>query len=780
MEFSTKFICATYDVCYFDHHVPSPYLRRTFDLSFVPEEAEITICGLGFYELWVNGKNVTKGPLAPYISNPNDVLYYDRYDLAGELVAGKNVIGIQLGNGFRNAFGGFVWDFDKSASRGPVAVALSLTAKKGEETFAMEADEQFRTHPSPITFDDERMGCHYDARLEIDGWCGSDFDDSDWKAALPCQTPAGVPKLCEADPIAVSDVIHPISVTHYDALPFAYDSNKNDAAPLAQTVRENVYVYDFGVNTAGIAVLKISGEPGQKITIRHAEHLQKEGFSINTVSFMRPETIDRYIEYGQKDVYILRGGAEEIFVPKFKYDGFRYAYVEGLLPHQATKDALTLYEMHSDVAPRAEFSSSCDTLNKLFEFGRRSDLANFYYFPTDCPHREKNGWTGDASVSAEHMLLNLHVEKSLREWLVNIRAAQRLDGALPGIVPTGGWGFDWGNGPVWDSVCVNLPYEIYRFTGDDTIIRENATLILRYLQYAMTRRDERGLVAFGLGDWVDPNQLINGKIAAPLWVTDSATICDMAKKAAFLFSAVGMQYESDYAAHVAADMRRAFRTHLIDFETMTVSGDCQTSQAIAIEVGFFEEDELDAARARLVEIIHRDGDVNACGMVGLRYIMHALIHAGEVDLCYRFMTAEDRTCYGAWVKHGATSLLENFPFEDGTAICSQNHHFLGDITSVMIQDLVGLRPNPDLVGTDTFRLTPVFPTALENACATFSVDRGIMRANWQKVGGRVKYSVEIPDGMHGTILTPKGYRLLGSQPAMLGGGKWEFLFEKQN
>ena len=153
-------------------------------------------------------------------------------------------------------------------------------------------------------------------------------------------------------------------------------------------------------------------------------------------------------------MYICKGEGEETFVPPFTYHGFRYVLVEGIDEAQATESLLTYLVMNSDLKERGNFSCSDETVNLLQLFTRRSDLANFYYFPTDCPHREKNGWTGDASMSAEHMLLNLHAENSLREWMRNVRKAQRIDGALPGIVPTSGWGFAWGNGPAWDSVCI--------------------------------------------------------------------------------------------------------------------------------------------------------------------------------------------------------------------------------------------------------------------------------------------------------------------------------------
>ncbi len=753
MILSDSFIKANDALCDFDHHLPAPYFRRAFELPFTPEQAEITICGLGFYELTVNGENVTKGPLAPYISNPDDIRYYDSYDLTKHLKKGKNVIGVLLGNGFRNAFGGFVWDFQKASCRGPVTVALALEAKAGEETFLLEADEQFKTHPSPITFNDLRMGCRYDARLELPNWDCADFDDSDWTPAMRAQTPAGMAKLCEADPIVVTHTLSPVEITHYDELPFAYTSKHPNAEPIEETLHRDVYVYDFGVNTAGVTVLKINGKPGQRITIRHGEYLQNGKFSVNTTIFSSATSLKRYLEYGQTDVFVCKGG-EETFVPKFKYDGFRYAYVEGLTPEQATPDALTYLVMNSDLEVRADFFCSDETLNKLFVMARRSDLANFYYFPTDCPHREKNGWTGDAAVSAEHMLLNLRASKSLCEWLANVRAAQREDGALPGIVPTGGWGFKWGSGPAWDIVSVYLPYYIYLFDGDVNVIRENAPMILRYLQYARTKRDERGLVAYGLGDWVDPFKRIKGYISSPLHFTDSAVIFDYAQKAAFLFDVIGMENEAEYARALARDMRASIRKHLIDPATLTVAGDCQTSQAVALAYGIFDEAEIPAAQKKLVEIIHRDGDVNACGMLGLRYVFHELSKAGETDLAIKIITSTERSCYGSWVKRGATSLLENFPFfEDGIEVSSFNHHFLGDFVSWQIRELGGIKINPTVTDPASFEISPKFAKSLTHATATYlSAAREELKTEWKREGDTITLRVNVPSDMHGEVI----------------------------
>lgn len=779
MKFSKKFIKATDKLCSFEEFVPAPYFRKEFELDFKPVNAEITICGLGFYELYINGKNITKGPLAPYVSNPDDICYYDNYDITELLREGGNVIGVVLGNGFRNCYGGFIWDFEKSTSRGPVTFAMMLEAKNDEKSFELEADETFKTHPSPILYDDLRMGYCYDARLEIPDWNTYGFNDSDWEYAKTERTPRGYARLCEVEPIAVTKEIEAVDIKHYDKLAYAYNNTNKDLPPFEETYRENVYVYDFGVNTAGVTRIKINGKPGQKITVRHAEHTTHGNFSINTISFLRGSEISqKYLDYGQTDVFICKGG-EETFIPKFKYDGFRYAMIEGLEEEQATKDAVVYLEMHSDFKSIGDFECSDDTINTLNKCAHVSDLANFYYFPTDCPHREKNGWTADAWLSSEHMLLNFTVGKSLREWMFNIRSAQRIDGALPGIIPTGGWGFEWGNGPVWDAVCVEIPYSLYKYTGDKEIIKENAPMIMRYLYYVSSMRDEKGLTGFGLGDWCDPFEAEKGYISSPLEVTASIATYNIAKKSAFLFKQAGLCNESTYAQALAEEMRRSIRENLIDFSTMTVKGDCQTAQALGIAHGLFDENETDRANRRLIEIIHRDGDINTCGVIGIRYIYHVLSSINETELAYKIITSKSRTCYGHWVEQGITSLCESFKDFDSQHVDSRNHHFFGDISSWFMQELAGLKPNPKVEDIKYFEISPHFIDALDYAKAHYESPFGRAEVMWQKKGEAVTLDILMPDDTYGKAVLPDGYCFENGDTVVdLKGGKYCFKVNK--
>lgn len=735
MNMSMQFIKADDALCTFEQHVNAPLFRRSFSLNSVPKSAEITICGLGFYELFLNGENITKGPLAPYISAPSDICYFDCYDVAEYLTEGENVIGIMLGNGMQNAFGGFIWDFDKASWRGSVKFALSFEAD-GKTLF--NADEAFTTHPSPITFDDLRMGCYYDANLELPDWNAPGFDDSGWKPAKHADTPTGTPKLCRAEPIAVSAEIAPVNIMKCTG----------------------GYIYDFGVNTAGVCRLKINGKKGQKITMTHFEVIIDGEPSINNISFMRPDSEAIYREYNQKDIYICRGGQAE-FVPCFTYHGFQYVFVEGLEEEQATSDLLTYLEMHSDLAVRGTFSCSDDVINKLYEMAHRSDLSNFFYFPTDCPHREKNGWTGDASMSAEHMLQWLGAENSYAEWLANIRACQGEDGAIPGIVPTGGWGLKWGNGPAWDSVVVNLPYYTYKYTGDTKIIRDNAAMIMRYLSYATTRYDERGLLAIGLGDWLQPKRPEDiGKPIepdSPLVFTDSAFIFDIATKAAFMFEKIGLIPQAHFASEIAGNMYNSIRTNLIDLENCTAAGSCQTSQAFALALGLFKDEEVPKAKQVLLDLIKKDGDHFYTGMIGLRYIFHVLSALGESELAYKLITNDSYPGYGQWVRSGATTLHEDFKLESAVNLDSLNHHFLGDIANWFVASLAGLRFNPNADDVCRVDILPTFLPKLDFAKAEFCAPSGKIAVDWKRTDNAIVLTVSAPETIHGQIMLPKGF-----------------------
>ena len=744
--FPQKFICAATEKNTYESFVPSPYFRKTF----VPGAAggRLLVTGLGFYRVWINGTEITTGLLAPYISNSDDLVYFDGYDLSAYLVPGEtNVLGFQLGNGMQNAPGGEIWDFDEAPFRS--APKLSFALESGE--LAICSDESVKTAPSPLYFDDLRAGVRYDARREIPGWNLPGFDDSGWKNAVVCDAPKGEKRVCEAPPVLPVRELKPADIRPGSLA--AYEP-RGDVPPV--TVPEDAddgregFLYDFGQNNAGVVRLKINGTPGQRVVLQFGELADDGVLDYHNICFY-PDG------FSQRDVYICWGG-EETFVPPFTYHGFRYCLVMGITEQQATPELLTYIVCTSAPGETGSFACSDETANTLYRMCDASDRSNFYYFPTDCPHREKNGWTGDAALSAEHMLMTMDVGASYREWLRNIRAAQREDGAIPGIVPTGGWGFQWGNGPAWDAALIWIPYYSYRFTGDRAILEENADAIGRYLRYAAGKRMENGLVKYGLGDWCP----IGGKVKPTLEFTDSVTTLATAERAAFIFGVLGLEDEKAYAEKLAGEFRTAIRREKLDPDTLTADTGCQTAQAMALYYGVFDPGEKKRAEKALIDMIHDGNDFMDVGILGARALFHGLSDAGESELAYKMITRPEFPSYGAFIRFGETTVPECFELP-GEGLYSHDHHMYCDIKGWFISRVAGLRYNPDGTAHDRVRVEPSFIKALDFAEARYDSPLGGISLRWERSGGETLLEFKAPDTVEYELVLP-------DRPASVGRG----------
>lgn len=756
LEFSTKFVSAKREYSSFYKHERAPLFRKSFTLSEKPGFAEILISGLGFYRLFINGKDITKGFLAPYISNPDDIVYYDLYDLVPYLNEGENVIGIMLGAGMQNLLTN-VWDFNKTKFTSSPKLALTFKAVCGDSTILFEADS-FRCTDGPVIFNNHRCGVHYDARLEIDGWCEKGLDDSKWHEPIKADAPRGYAKICEAEPLKVRSEFAPVSVRKGILADYPPRNDVTSAfpepMPESSFDHKNGYIYDFGKNSAGVFRLVIKNTtPGQKISFQCAERFSPEGeLSYRNINFF-PEG------YAQRDIYICRGGDEEIFVPMFVYHGYQYLYASGIREDQATLDLLTYIEFNTELSDVATFSCSDEVSNKIYNIIDNSDKSNFHYFPTDCPHREKNGWTGDAAASSEHMIFTMTVENSYREWMNNIRAAQSEDGHIPGIVPTTGWGFAWGNGPAWDRVIFDLPYYTYIYRGKTEMIRENAHMMLRYLELLVRERNEDGLIEkWGLGDWCPNNRENAHDYANPLGFTNGIMMMDMCKKAVVMFEAVGLKLHAEFARTLGEETRKAVRERYVDFGSMTIEGCYQTGQAMAVYYDLLDESEKRQAVDVLVDLIHKKDDHMYVGYLGSRCLFHVLSEYGYADLAYKMITRTDAPSYGEIVAKGFTSLPEILKGDySNDASISLNHHFFGDVKQWYLKTVLGINVNPKKNDPNEVIVAPIFIDALDFAEGSYNTPDGKLFVKWCRDGERVLLTVKTEGNVKFRIKLANGY-----------------------
>jgi alpha-L-rhamnosidase len=409
---------------------------------------------------------------------------------------------------------------------------------------------------------------------------------------------------------------------------------------------------------------------------------------------------------------------------------------------------------------RTEFECSDDTVNALFKICKNSDLSNFYYFPMDCPQREKNGWTGDASESIEHMMLLYAPEKSLIQWYDSILAAQDDRGAFPGIVPTGGWGFKWGNGPAWDRIVTNLPYYVYKYTHNIEPANKAFPYILKYLKYLASRRSECGTLNIGLGDYCQFGRPAD-KPTTPIEFTDTVVAFDICKKALELVyrSEAGTLRPTDellsvrqklreFATKLADELRSAAREKFLDKNDMSLAGGTQTAQAFGLEYGIFDDCEKKAAVERLVKEIEKDGGHMNFGFLGSRVTFHALANGGYTELAYKLITQESAPSYGSIVKRGFTSLPERFETPtDKYPHASFNHHFFGDITHWFVKNVLGLSVNPECRDANSVTVSPCVIADINYASGERQMPNGRIRIEWKRDGERIVLNVKYSGGI---------------------------------
>lgn len=699
----------------------APLFRRTVLIDKAIQSARIYICGLGYYELYINGKKIGDEVLAPAFTRYDETVLYQTHDVTEELAEGKNAIGVILGNGWYNCFTEEVWDFKQAPWRAMPKLLLQLHIKfsDGTETVVV-SDGNWRTNTGPIIFNALRNGEFYDARLEREGWNLSDYDDSDWKDVIIVPGPGGVLRSQQMTPIKITKTIEPVSLTQ---------------------VRPGVWVYDLGQNISGWAQLIVSGPKGTTITLKYAEKVGKDGD-------IDDSNIRTYVKSGefQTDKFTLKGEGTEIWEPRFTYHGFQYVQVTGF-PGTPTLENLRGRVVHTAFSRRGEFSCSNTLLNTMQRCSDWSTLGNYHGIPTDCPHREKNGWTGDAHLSAEQTLLNFDPATAYRKWMIDFRDVQRPSGQLPGIVPTGGWGYNWGSGPAWDSAAILIPWYLYVYCGDVEILKEHYDCMKKYVDFLGTMATEH-IVTFGLGDWCPPVGDA-GDHKCPTAVTSTAYYYVDTVILATVAKLLGKDADAAKYGELAKKIREAFRKEFMDTETGDVTGNCQTSVACAIYQGLVDSEETSRFASSLAGYVNEANNHIDCGILGTKYVMHALTQVGRADLAYEIATKTTFPSWGHWIEQGATTFWESWG-----GYASRNHHMFSDVSAWFYKGLAGINPDPENPGFKHIIIHPNIVGDLDWVDAWHRSMYGVIASSWKIEGNFLRMKVKIPANCTATVYLP--------------------------
>ncbi len=730
---------------------PAPLLRKEFAIDKEIASARAYVTGVGYYELYINGKKIGDHVLDPGFTRYDRRTLYVTYEIENALIQGKNAVGILLGNGFYTPLGRDEWNLEQApwCSSPRALVQLVATYTDGTEALIV-SDETWKTAPSPIVFNGVRHGETYDARLERPRWAEADEDATDWVPVCKVAGPGGVLSPQLMAPIKVTETLTPRSV---------------------KEITPGVFLFDLGQNIAGWARLRVRGPRGQKIVIRYGERLTETGG-------LDQHHIAQYTLDGpfQTDSYILRGEGEECWEPRFTYHGFQYIEVSGW-PGTPTLESLDGRVVHTAFEQIGDFSCSNPLLNQLQQATLWSYRGNFHSIPTDCPHREKNGWTGDAQLAVDQAMFNWGNLEGYRKWTQDIVDEQRASGALPGIVPNGGWGYRWGNGPAYDSALLLIPWAVYLHTGDLRILEDSYVAFKRYVDYMGTRDYMAENPSGWLGDWL---QLTAKTLPA---VTHAGYHAVDARIVANTARLLGRDDDAARYDAVANDVAKRFCVAFLDAETGKVSNGTQTAQSTALYQGLVQG----AARLKVTEqllqaVKDNDGVLNV-GTLGTKSLPWALTAAGRADLFYAMLTSRAFPGWSHWIEQGATTLWENWAGD-----ASRNHIFLGDISAWFYAALAGINPDESAPGYERVVFRPEVLPDLDWVSAEVRTLRGLVASKWKRGRSVLTMEVSVPVGSTALVYVPALEREQinadggefvdsagGRQVFRVGSGKYQFV-----
>ncbi len=700
---------------------PAPYFRKAFGVHRKVRSARAYIAVGGLYELYLNGQKTGNHRLDPMYTRFDRRLLYVTYDVTPQIRSGQNAIGVLLGNGWYNHQSTAVWNFHEAPwrERPTFCLDLRITYTDGSvETISSGTD--WKTNLSPVVFNSIYTAEHYDARLEQPGWNQANFSDSTWKAVIYRAAPATT---------IVAQALYPIR--NVEEIP----------ARTVTKINDTTYVFDLGRNIAGVSRIRATGPAGTTLRLKHAERITKEGRADQSNIDMHYRPTDGSDPF-QTDLFTLSGRGDESFMPRFNYKGFQYVEVTSTAPIALTKESLTGYFMHSDVPVAGQVASANPTLNKLWSATNNSYLSNLFGYPTDCPQREKNGWTGDAHIAIETGLYNFDGITIYEKWLADHRDEQQPNGVLPSIIPTGGWGYEWGNGPDWTSTIALIPWNVYLFYGDPKILVDNYEAIKRYVDHIETI-SPAGLTAWGLGDWVPV------KSKAPVELTSSIYYYTDVMILARIAKLLGRSADHSRYVALASTIRQALNAKYLNQEGVYGKG-TQTELSAPLYWGVAPDELKDRVASYLANRVRADSTHIDVGLLGTKSILNALSENGYPDLAYQVASQETFPSWGWWIVNGATTLYENWPI-DAKSDISMNHIMFGEIGAWLYKALGGIKPDPAQPGFKHIRLEPHFVKALNQFEASHLTPHGTIRSAWRRTNAGITYSVTVPPNTTATL-----------------------------
>ena len=713
-----------------DFPLPARHLRREFALESPVKRAMVCISGLGYYELYINGRKIGDHVLDPVLMDYDHRVPYVTYDVTEHVREGANAVGVWLGNGRYFAPRRMVPIETRHYGFPKLRLQARIELADGR-VHDLLSDETWRlTTDGPIRENNDYDGEVYDARRDLSGWAEPGFDDSGWAFAARVSAPAGRMKAQGMPPMRVTETLSPVALTQPEP---------------------GVWIYDLGQNIVGWCRLRVAGPRGTRVQLRHAEILNDQG-RLDTANLRSARC---------RDVYVLNGEGEEIYEPRFTYHGFRYVELTGF-PGTPDLNTLDGRVVHTDLPQTGSFESSNPLLNQIHENVRWGLRGNYLSIPTDCPQRdERQGWQGDRAAESRGETYLFENVTLYSKWLDDIRASQRDDGNLSDVCPPF-WAL-YSPNVTWPSAYVLIPGTLADQYGDRRAIAAHYPSMKRWMAFLEPSVQDGIIDRDNYGDWCVPPEdpaLIHSQ--DPARRTNPALL-------ATSYYARNLQLLAQYARLLelpdeaeqfdarANAMRDAFNHRFLDPETALYDNGTQTSSVLPLAFGLAPEALRPAVFSNLVDnIVNRTDSHIGTGLIGGQWLMRVLSDFGRADLAYRLASNNTYPSWGYMIDQGATTIWELWNGNTADpAMNSGNHVMLvGDLMIWYYEVLAGIQSDPAEPGFRHILMRPHPVDGLDFVQARYESVRGPIESHWRKEDGAFLWDVSIPPNCTATLSIP--------------------------
>ncbi len=704
---------------------PAPLYRKEFVAPKQIVRATAFISGLGYYELYINGTRIGDQVLDPGWTNYSKTVLYATHDITDQLKRGENAVGVMLGSGFYSQRAIDHWGFyreDGYVGQPKLICRIKVDYSDGTSEDVV-TDRSWKVRGGPVIYDGPHMGEIYDATREIEGWARAGLNDSQWDPVQPAPAPGGklTAQLCQ--PIRKVKSYPPAEVVNQGGW------------------RNGIWV-DAGTQLSGWLKIKLpEAKKGDRIVVYFGEHE-------NPLDIHQPAQL-------QQMAYVAKGVPGEEAICKFTYKGFRYATIYGY-GGKLTKEDVEVIEVHSEVPQVGTFSCSNETANAVHDICVKSLRFNLHSIPTDCPHREKNGWMGDAVTGMEFGMANHDLAALMTKYTRDMWDTQDPDGGLSIIAPDNH--YNRGNSTLWSSAAVHVPWYMYMYYGDTRLFEQYWDRMMLWVDFSWENNNMAemdGIFKDVLGDWVSPLPDKDGQKPGGNGANAALNFHLVLERMAHMAGVLDYKKDQKNLLAQSKRVKTGINTWIYDPEKAEYIGDVPYDEYVpvlnvcALDYGIVPDGEVQKVEDRLIRNIVEEKDNHLFGGIfAIHSAYEYLPKHGYADLAFNLIVEPSWPSFGWMVGEGATTLWEGF-----NRSSSDIHHFMGAVDNYFYRHLAGINFDREEPGFKKIIFRPSFIKSLEFAEASYHSIQGEIAASWvQTSPDSYEYSLTVPPNTNAELI----------------------------